>query len=169
MTSTTSVTAKRRGNCGSRVSRPTCRQRLQGHTGRGAGWRGDRARHQKAGPVVHDRQRLPRQDEGDRKPSFVQESLRWWKCRAGCAGHRGKSEEVRRAREADPRTNYLGVWARDLPRNDAAEKGHQGAARSHDLQAAEAAAKDGDAAKKDDKAKEGGDKKPEEKKPAEKK
>ena len=34
---------------------------------------------------------------------------------------------------------------------------------------AEAAAKDGDVAKKDDKAKEGGDKKPEEKKPAEKK
>ena len=45
----------------------------------------------------------------------------------------------------------------------------EGAEGEAPAEGAEAAAKDGDAAKKDDKAKEGGDKKPEEKKPAEKK
>ena len=49
---------------------------------------------------------------------------------------------------------------------EAAAEGTEGEAPA---EGAEAAAKDGDAAKKDDKAKEGGDKKPEEKKPAEKK
>ena len=49
---------------------------------------------------------------------------------------------------------------------EAAAEGAEGEAPA---EGAEAAAKDGDAAKKDDKAKEGGDKKPEEKKPAEKK
>ena len=49
---------------------------------------------------------------------------------------------------------------------EAAAEGADGEAPA---EGAEAAAKDGDAAKKDDKAKEGGDKKPEEKKPAEKK
>ena len=49
---------------------------------------------------------------------------------------------------------------------EAAAEGVEGEATAD---GAEAAAKDGDAAKKDDKAKEGGDKKPEEKKPAEKK
>ena len=49
---------------------------------------------------------------------------------------------------------------------EAAAEGAEGEAPA---EGAEAAAKDGDAAKKDDKAKEGSDKKPEEKKPAEKK
>ena len=49
---------------------------------------------------------------------------------------------------------------------EAAAEGAEGEAPA---EGAEAVAKDGDAAKKDDKAKEGGDKKPEEKKPAEKK
>ena len=49
---------------------------------------------------------------------------------------------------------------------EAAAEGADGEAPA---EGAEAAAKDGDAAKKDDKSKEGGDKKPEEKKPAEKK
>ena len=50
--------------------------------------------------------------------------------------------------------------------DEAAAEGAEGEAPA---EGAEAAAKDGDAAKKDEKAKEGGDKKPEEKKPAEKK
>ena len=50
--------------------------------------------------------------------------------------------------------------------DEAAAEGAEGEAPA---EGAEAAAKDGDAAKKDDKAKEGGEKKPEEKKPAEKK
>jgi len=49
---------------------------------------------------------------------------------------------------------------------EAAAEGAEGEAPA---EGAEAAAKDGDAAKKDDKSKEGGDKKPDEKKPAEKK
>ena len=49
---------------------------------------------------------------------------------------------------------------------EAAAEGAEGEAPA---EGAEAATKDGDVAKKDDKAKEGGDKKPEEKKPAEKK
>ena len=50
--------------------------------------------------------------------------------------------------------------------DEAAAEGAEGEAPA---EGAEAAAKDGDVAKKDEKAKEGGDKKPEEKKPAEKK
>ena len=50
--------------------------------------------------------------------------------------------------------------------NEATAEGAEGETPA---EGAEAAAKDGDAAKKDDKAKEGSDKKPEEKKPAEKK
>ena len=49
------------------------------------------------------------------------------------------------------------------------EAAAEGAESEAPDEGAEAVAKDGDAAKKDDKAKEGGDKKPEEKKPAEKK
>ena len=45
----------------------------------------------------------------------------------------------------------------------------EGAEGEAPAEGAEAAAKDGEAAKKDDKSKEGGDKKPDEKKPAEKK
>jgi len=55
------------------------------------------------------------------------------------------------------------------PEKPAEEAGVEGAEGEAPAEGAETAAKDGDAAKKDDKAKEGGDKKPEEKKPAEKK
>ncbi len=55
------------------------------------------------------------------------------------------------------------------PEKTAEEAAAEGVEGEAPAEGAEAAAKDGDTAKKDDKAKEGGDKKPEEKKPAEKK
>ena len=74
-----------------------------------------------------------------------------------CAGAQLRQPEVGSCGDRGACGAAAAVWAAEGAEGEAPAEG------------AEAAAKDGDAAKKDEKAKEGGDKKPEEKKPAEKK